>query len=328
MTKARSGALYRRFAAPVIATRALGLDLPDRRRRRDAAVDGAVLLPRSVTVKLLPFDNKSEIAVVVDLPEGASLEDTERTLFAAADIARGLPEVTSVQAYAGTPAPFNFNGLVRHYYLRERPELGELQVNLAARGRPQARQPRHRARSARAAEGRSPLPEGTSIKVVEVPPGPPVLATLLAEIYGPDAATRRAVTGEAEEDVRRSAVHRRYRRFDRPAAAAAAAVDRPGPARILRRRAARRLRHHRRRCSAACRSAIRTAARTAIRSRSRSGCRSAISPGREALASTPVPANTPAGSKTVVELGEVVRRTDRGRLAARSSAATAASPTW
>ncbi len=89
---------------------------------------------KSVTVKLLPFDNKSEIAVVVDLPEGASLEDTERTLFAAADIAHGLPEITSVQSYAGTPAPFNFNGLVRHYYLRERPELGELQVNLEARG--------------------------------------------------------------------------------------------------------------------------------------------------------------------------------------------------
>ena len=70
---------------------------------------------------------------MVDLPEGASLEDTERVLFAAADIARGLPEITSVQSYAGTPAPFNFNGLVRHYYLRERPELGELQVNLAAR---------------------------------------------------------------------------------------------------------------------------------------------------------------------------------------------------
>ena len=76
---------------------------------------------KSVTVKLLPFDNKSEIAVVVDLPEGASLEATERTLFGAAEIARQLPEVTSLQSYAGTPAPFNFNGLVRHYYLRESP---------------------------------------------------------------------------------------------------------------------------------------------------------------------------------------------------------------
>jgi multidrug efflux pump subunit AcrB len=153
---------------------------------------------KAVTVKLLPFDNKSEIAIVVDLPEGASLEDTERTLFAAAEIARGLPEITSVQSYAGTPAPFNFNGLVRHYYLRERPELGELQVNLAARGN------RKRASHDIALDLRQRLkslaiPAGANIKVVEVPPGPPVLATLLAEVYGPDAATRRAVTGELKK---------------------------------------------------------------------------------------------------------------------------------
>ena len=151
-----------------------------------------------MTVKLLPFDNKSEIAVVVDLPEGASLETTERTLFGAAEIARQLPEVTSLQSYAGTPAPFNFNGLVRHYYLREKPELGELQVNLAARGE------RKRASHDIALELRQKLkaldsPRGTSIKVVEVPPGPPVLATLLVEIYGPDAATRRAVTVEMKK---------------------------------------------------------------------------------------------------------------------------------
>jgi multidrug efflux pump subunit AcrB len=120
---------------------------------------------KAVTVKLLPFDNKSEIAVVVDLPEGASLEDTERALFGAADIARGLPEIVSVQSYAGTPAPFNFNGLVRHYYLRERPELGELQVNLAARGN------RKRASHDIALDLRQrlkavPVPSGTSIKVV------------------------------------------------------------------------------------------------------------------------------------------------------------------
>src|SRR5450631_4445892 len=191
------GHIYRRFAAPIV------------RNKRSSwifliAVGVATLLSmtlfatKSVTVKLLPFDNKSEIAVVVDLPEGASLEDTERTLFAAADIAHGLPEITSVQSYAGTPAPFNFNGLVRHYYLRERPELGELQVNLAARGN------RKRASHDIALDLRQRLkavgiPQGTSIKVVEVPPGPPVLATLLAEIYGPDAATRRAVTFELKK---------------------------------------------------------------------------------------------------------------------------------
>jgi hypothetical protein len=103
-----------------------------------------------------------------------------------ADIARALPEVRSIQSYAGTPAPFNFNGLVRHYYVRESVELGELQLNLAARG------DRLRARHQVALDLRQRLrqvavPVGTSAKVVEVPPDPPVLATLLAEIYGPDA---------------------------------------------------------------------------------------------------------------------------------------------
>jgi multidrug efflux pump subunit AcrB len=191
------GRLYRRMARPIIRT------------RRSAwtfllAVGIAMLLvtllfvTKAVTVKLLPFDNKSEIAVVVDLPEGASLEDTERLLLAGAEIARQLPEVRSIQAYAGTPAPFNFNGLVRHYYSREAPELGELQVNLASRGE------RPRASHAIALDLRERLkalkpPAGTVVKVVEVPPGPPVLATLLAEIYGPDSTTRRAVVAEVKK---------------------------------------------------------------------------------------------------------------------------------
>jgi multidrug efflux pump subunit AcrB len=153
---------------------------------------------KSVTVKLLPFDNKSELAVVLDLPEGGSLEDTERALFDMAEVARDLPEVRSIQSYAGTAAPFNFNGLVRHYYLRQSPEMGELQLNLASRGE------RARASHAIALDLRERLkgvvvPVGTSVKVVEVPPGPPVLATLLAEIYGPDSMTRRAVAAEVKK---------------------------------------------------------------------------------------------------------------------------------
>ncbi|WP_022723498.1 efflux RND transporter permease subunit [Rhodopseudomonas sp. B29] len=193
----RLGRLYRRIATPIVASKRaswrflLGVGIA-------TLLSMALFYTKSVTVKLLPFDNKSEIAVMVDLPEGATLEDTERTLFAAADIARGLPEITSVQSYAGTPAPFNFNGLVRHYYLRERPELGELQVNLKERG------DRSRASHTIALDLRQRLkalnvPEGTSIKVVEVPPGPPVLSTLLAEIYGPDAASRRAVALEVKK---------------------------------------------------------------------------------------------------------------------------------
>ncbi|HWM48350.1 MAG TPA: efflux RND transporter permease subunit [Xanthobacteraceae bacterium] len=191
------GRAYRRIARPVIRTRKSAWIFL-------IGVGVATLLvmllfaTKQVTVKLLPFDNKSEIAVVVDLPEGASLESTEQVLFAAADLARRLPEVRSVQAYAGTAAPFNFNGLVRHYYARQSPELGELQVNLAPRGE------RDRASHAVALELREKLkaletPDGTVVKVVEVPPGPPVMATLLAEIYGPDSATRRAVLAELKK---------------------------------------------------------------------------------------------------------------------------------
>ncbi|MFC7334024.1 efflux RND transporter permease subunit [Rhodocista pekingensis] len=187
----RLGRLYRAVAGPVLAS-----------RRRSGLFLGAVGLAtvlstglvatKAVTVKLLPFDNKSEFQVVVDLPEGASLEQTERTLFAAAERLARLPEVVSIQAYAGTAAPFNFNGLVRHSYLRADPEMGDLQVNLTPKG-DRSRDSHAIALAARALLADLPVPAGTALKVVEVPPGPPVLATLLAEVYGPDAETRRAL---------------------------------------------------------------------------------------------------------------------------------------
>ena len=191
------GRLYRRFATPVV------------RSRRSAwifliAVGVATLLvcllfvTRSVTVKLLPFDNKSEMAVVVDLPEGATLEDTERTLFAIAGVARQLPEIRTIETYAGTPAPFNFNGLVRHYYIRELPELGELNLNLAPRGE-RERSSHVIALDLRARLKKVSMPEGAVARVVEVPPGPPVLATLLAEVYGPDTASRRATAAKLKK---------------------------------------------------------------------------------------------------------------------------------
>ncbi|HEY5129725.1 MAG TPA: efflux RND transporter permease subunit [Bradyrhizobium sp.] len=191
------GRLYRRVATPVV------------RSRRSAwifliSVGVATLLvcvlfvTRSVTVKLLPFDNKSELAVVVDLPEGATLEDTERTLFAIAGVARQLPEIRAIETYAGTPAPFNFNGLVRHYYSRELPELGELNLDLAPRD-DRKRSSHAIALDLRARLKTIVLPAGTVARVVEVPPGPPVLATLLAEVYGPDSTNRRAVTAELKK---------------------------------------------------------------------------------------------------------------------------------
>jgi len=192
----RLGSLYRRLAAPIVASR-------HNAKRFLLYVAAATVLvcmlfvTKSVTVKLLPFDNKSELEVLVDLPEGASLEDTGRALFRAAAVAGRMPEVTSIQAYAGTPAPFNFNGLVRHYYMRQQPELGELAVNLADKS-DRSRESHAIAIDLRRKIQALPFPAGTVVKVVEVPPGPPVLSTLLAEIYGPDSRTRRAVAQETE----------------------------------------------------------------------------------------------------------------------------------
>lgn len=191
------GAFYRRIARPL---------LTGRKRSKvflaavTAATVGVCVLfyTKDVTVKLLPFDNKSEFQVVVDLPEGSTVEDTQRVLLDAAARLAVLPELTSIQAYAGTAAPFNFNGLVRHYYLRESPEMGDLQVNLAPKH--ERDRPSHAiALEARALLAGMPMPAGTSIKVVEVPPGPPVMATLLAEIYGPDPETRREAAARVRQ---------------------------------------------------------------------------------------------------------------------------------
>ncbi len=156
---------------------------------------------KSVTVKLLPFDNKSELQVVVDLPEGATLEATDRTLREAAVRLQSLPELETIEAYAGTAAPFNFNGLVRHFYLRKSPELGDLQVNLSAK-HARSRTSHEIALDVRQRLKDMSVPEGTSIKVVEVPPGPPVLSTLLAEVYAKDPQTRRAVADKVKEAFR------------------------------------------------------------------------------------------------------------------------------
>ena len=94
----------------------------------------ALFVTKDVTVKLLPFDNKSEVQVLIDLPHGSTLEDTDRILMAAGERLKDLPELISIQAYAGTAAPFNFNGLVRHYYLRAEPQMGDLAVNLKPKG--------------------------------------------------------------------------------------------------------------------------------------------------------------------------------------------------
>ncbi len=146
---------------------------------------------KAVTVKLLPFDNKSEVQVVLDLPKGSSLEETDRILQMAAERIKTLPELTTIQSYAGTAAPFNFNGLVRHYYFRSNPEQGDLQLNLTPKAE-RSRTSHQIALDVRQRLKGLELPPHTALKVVEVPPGPPVLSTLLAEIYGPTPEARRA----------------------------------------------------------------------------------------------------------------------------------------
>lgn len=162
----------------------------------------ALIYTKHVTVKLLPFDNKSERQGLVDLPEGSSIETTDRVLQDAELRLAALPEIVSIQSHAGAAAPFNLNGLVRHSYLRSSPEMGDLQVNLEPAG--QRRRTSHEV-ALQLTEMLRPLdrPAGTSVKVVEPPPGPPVMATLLAEIYGPDAATaHRNRSGQSRNPAR------------------------------------------------------------------------------------------------------------------------------
>ena len=196
----RLGRFYARHAARVIATRGsakgflIGVGVA-------TLVACSMFYFKAVTVKLLPFDNKSEVQLVVDLPAGSSLETTSRVLEGAAAVTRQVPEVTAMEAYAGTAAPFNFNGLVRHYFLRAKPEMGDLMVALKPKDE------RSRSSHAIAVDLRErlkavPLPAGGVIKVVETPPGPPVMATLLAEIYGPDEATRQKAALVVEQIFR------------------------------------------------------------------------------------------------------------------------------
>ncbi|HTQ35479.1 MAG TPA: efflux RND transporter permease subunit, partial [Steroidobacteraceae bacterium] len=150
---------------------------------------------RVVVLKMLPFDNKSELQVVVDLPEGSTLETTNALLLEVAQRVARVPEVVDFEGYAGTSAPVNFNGLVRQYYLRAGNNVGDLQVNLLDKHQ-RRRQSHEIARALRPQLVALATRYGASLKVVEVPPGPPVLAPVVAEVYGPDYARSRAVGRE------------------------------------------------------------------------------------------------------------------------------------
>ncbi|WP_444455463.1 efflux RND transporter permease subunit [Rhodobacter capsulatus] len=194
------GAIYARVAQPLLATkRSAWMFLLATIVLSFGSL--GLLYTKDVTVKLLPFDNKSELSVVIDLPEGSSVEATDAVAQQVAAAVTRLPEVISVQTHAGTASPFNFNGLVRHYYLRGRPWEGDVQINLAGKDA-RDRTSHEIALEVRQIVTKLAMPAGTVLKTVEPPPGPPVIATLLAEVYGPDAETRRAAAGQIEQAFR------------------------------------------------------------------------------------------------------------------------------
>jgi len=138
-----------------------------------------------VRVKMLPFDNKSEFQVIIDMPEGSTLEQTASVTREIGDYIRTVPEVTNYQMYVGTASPYNFNGLVRHHFLRRGPHEADIQVNLLPKGERKA-QSHDIAKRVRPRIDEIGTKYKARIKVAEVPPGPPVLQTLVAEVYGPD----------------------------------------------------------------------------------------------------------------------------------------------
>ncbi len=186
---AKLDSVFRRFVGPFL--------MADKgrhaRRRLFVGVGVAIVIAVSlaavqlVIMKMLPFDNKSEFQVVLDMPEGTSVEQTAHVLDEMAVYLADVPEVTDYQIYAGTAAAISFNGLVRQYYMRADPNAGDIQVNLVDK------KYRHRKSHEIAADVRARINEigrsyGGSAKIVEVPPGPPVQAPLVAEVYGPDYA--------------------------------------------------------------------------------------------------------------------------------------------
>jgi multidrug efflux pump subunit AcrB len=178
--------LFERVVRPFLA----GVAGRSRRHKLYWGILGAIamavglVLAQLVVLKMLPFDNKSEFQVVVKLPEGSTVETTARVLDELSQVIERVPEVSDYEAYAGTSAPINFNGLVRQYYLRQSPELGDIQVNLVDK-RHRNRKSHDIAFAVRPALAAIGLKYSASVQLVEVPPGPPVRAPIVAEVYGP-----------------------------------------------------------------------------------------------------------------------------------------------
>ncbi|HEX6943158.1 MAG TPA: efflux RND transporter permease subunit [Gemmatimonadaceae bacterium] len=193
----RFGRFYSRLMSPLL----------ERRGRRFAFYGATAMLllasvglvaVRAVQVKMLPFDNKSEFQVIADLPEGTSLETSLALGEEIATFLREVPDVRATTVYAGVAAPFNFNGLVRHYFLRGGANVVDVQVTLADKHE-RTRQSHDLAVGLRPGIAAIGARYGASIKVAEIPPGPPVLSTLVAEVYAPSDEERRAAAEAVKE---------------------------------------------------------------------------------------------------------------------------------
>ncbi len=190
----RITAVFERFLRPFLNSAARPL-----RHKLYWSILGAIVFAialagvKLVVMKMLPFDNKSEFQVVVNMPEGSALEKTAALLDELAVEIGKIPEVTHYQVYAGTSAPINFNGLVRQYYLRSGPLVGDIQVNLVDK-HDRDRKSHEIALAIRPILAEIGKAHGAAVQVVEVPPGPPVQAPLVAEVYGPNQMAQRDLT--------------------------------------------------------------------------------------------------------------------------------------
>lgn len=164
-----------------------------------------LLIPlKLVKVKMLPFDNKSEFQIILDMPEGTPLETTKEAAAKIADMVSREAEVKNIISYVGTNAPYNFNGLVRHYFLRHEPWQADLQVNLV--GKDERKRQSHEIAKSLRPQIHSIVDsyKGAHVQVAEVPPGPPVLSTLVVEVYGPTLEGMRALAGKVEDLFKQS----------------------------------------------------------------------------------------------------------------------------
>lgn len=197
LLRTRTYRVYRRLLLPLLRVRRYGSWFL-------AGVGVALVLSallavtRAVPLKMLPFDNKNELALVINMPRGTTLEGTDAVARALGAYLATVAEVTDYTTYVGVPAPMDFNGMVRHYYLRYGPHLGEIRVSLLPKAE-REQQSHAIALRIRPAIERIAREHGANVKIVEVPPGPPVLATFVAEVYGPLEASNDELVAVAKQ---------------------------------------------------------------------------------------------------------------------------------